>query len=162
MTQVVGRPTPRVEGAQKVTGKAQYSADLKLPDTLWGRCLRSPIPYGRIKRIDISQALSVPGVEAVITGQDVAGLRIGRCIYDTPVLADGVVRFIGEKVAAVAADTISAAEQALELIEVEYEELDPLLDPVAAAKPDAPGLHPDLLTYKGLPVPVESGCNVFA
>ena len=162
MTQVVGRPTPRVEGAQKVTGKAQYSADLKLPDTLWGRCLRSPIPYGRIKRIDISQALSVPGVEAVITGQDVAGLRIGRCIYDTPVLADGVVRFIGEKVAAVAADTISAAEQALELIEVEYEELDPLLDPVAAAKPDAPVLHPDLLTYKGLPVPVESVSNVFA
>ena len=162
MTQVVGRPTPRVEGAQKVTGKAQYSADLKLPDTLWGRCLRSPIPYGRIKRIDTSQALSVPGVKAVITGQDVAGLRIGRCIYDTPVLADGVVRFIGEKVAAVAADTILAAEQALELIEVEYEELDPLLDPVAAAKPEAPVLHPDLLTYKGLPVPVESVSNVFA
>ena len=162
MTQVVGRPTPRVEGAQKVTGKAQYSADLKLPDTLWGRCLRSPIAYGRIKRIDTSQALSVPGVKAVITGQDVAGLRIGRCIYDTPVLADGVVRFIGEKVAAVAADTILAAEQALELIEVEYEELDPLLDPVAAAKPDAPVLHPDLLTYKGLPVPVESVSNVFA
>ena len=162
MMQVVGRPTPRVEGAQKVTGKAQYSADLKLPDTLWGRCLRSPIPYGRIKRIDTSQALSVPGVKAVITGQDVAGLRIGRCIYDTPVLADGVVRFIGEKVAAVAADTILAAEQALELIEVEYEELDPLLDPVAAAKPDAPVLHPDLLTYKGLPVPVESVSNVFA
>ena len=97
--------------------------------------MRSPIPYGRIKRIDTSQALSVPGMKAVITGQDVAGLRIGRCIYDTPVLADGVVRFIGEKVAAVAADTILAAEQALELIEVEYEELDPLLDPVAAAKP---------------------------
>ena len=162
MTQVVGRPTPRVEGVQKVTGKAQYSADLKLPDTLWGRCLRSPIPYGRVKRIDTSQALSVPGVKAVITGQDVPGLRIGRCIYDTPVLADGVVRFIGEKVAAVAADTILAAEQALELIEVEYEELDPLLDPVAAAKPDAPVLHPDLLTYKGLPVPVESVSNVFA
>jgi CO/xanthine dehydrogenase Mo-binding subunit len=162
MTQVVGRPTPRVEGAQKVTGKAQYSADLKLPDTLWGRCLRSPIPYGRIKRIDTSQALSVPGVKAVITGQDVAGLRIGRCIYDTPVLADGVVRFIGEKVAAVAADTILAAEQALELIEVEYEELEPVLDPVEAAKPDAPVLHPDLLSYKGLPVPLESVSNVVA
>ena len=162
MTQVVGRPTPRVEGAQKVTGKAQYSADLQLPDTLWGRCLRSPIPYGRIKRIDTSQELSVPGVKAVITGQDVAGLRIGRCIYDTPVLADGVVRFIGEKVAAVAAETILAAEQALELIEVEYEELEPLLDPVEAAKPDAPVLHPDLLSYKGLPVPLESVSNVVA
>ena len=105
MTQVVGRPTPRVEGELKVTGKALYSADLNLPDTLWGRCLRSPIPYGRIRRIDTSKALQVPGVKAVITGQDVAGLRIGRCIYDTPVLADGVVRFIGEKVAAVAAET---------------------------------------------------------
>jgi CO/xanthine dehydrogenase Mo-binding subunit len=159
---VVGRPTPRVEGVQKVTGKALYSADLKLPNILWGRCLRSPIAYGRIKRIDTSKAWEVPGVKAVITGQDVAGLRIGRCIYDTPVLADGVVRFIGEKVAAVAAESRLAAEQALEAIEVEYEELEPLLDPVEAMKADAPVLHPDLLTYKGLPVPVESVSNVFA
>ena len=162
MTQVVGRPTPRVEGELKVTGKALYSADLNLPNILWGRCLRSPIPYGRIKRIDTAKASQVPGVKAVITGQDVPGLRIGRCIYDTPVLADGVVRFIGEKVAAVAAETKLAAEQALELIEVEYEELEPLLDPVEATKPDAPVLHPDLLSYKGLPVPVESVSNVFA
>jgi len=162
MTQVVGKPTPRVEGVLKVTGKALYSADLQLPDSLWGRCLRSPIPYGRIKRIDTGKAWQVPGVKAVITGQDVTGLRIGRCIYDTPVLADGVVRFIGEKVAAVAAETKVAAEQALELIDVEYEELEPLLDPVEAAKPDAPVLHPDLLSYKGLPVPLESVSNVVA
>ena len=162
MTQVVGRPTPRVEGALKVTGKALYSADLKLPGILWGRCLRSPIPYGRIRRIDTGKASQVPGVKAVITGQDVPGLRIGRCIYDTPVLADGVVRFIGEKVAAVAAETRLAAEQALELIEVEYEEIEPLLDSVAALSPDAPVLHPDLLTYKGLPVPLEGVSNVFA
>ena len=162
MTQVVGRPTPRVEGELKVTGKALYSADLNLPNILWGRCLRSPIPYGRIRRIDTGKASQVPGVKAVITGQDVAGLRIGRCIYDTPVLADGVVRFIGEKVAAVAAETRLAAEQALELIEVEYEEIEPLLDPMEALRPEAPVLHPDLLTYKGLPVPVESVSNVFA
>ena len=162
MTQVVGRPTPRVEGALKVTGKAQYSADVKLPNLLWGRCLRSPIPYGRIKNIDISKALQAPGVRAVITGKDVAGLRIGRCIYDTPVVADGVVRFIGEKVAAVAAETKLAAEQALELIEVEYEELEPLLDPLAAVKSGAPILHPDLLSYRGLPVPVDKVSNVFA
>src|SRR5262245_36171889 len=162
MMQVVGKPTPRVEGELKVTGKAQYSADFNLPDTLWGRCLRSPIAHGRIKKIDTSKAWQVPGVKAVITGQDVSGLRIGRCIYDTPVLADGVVRFIGEKVAAVAAESKLAAEQALELIEVEYEELQPLLDPVQAAKPDAPVLHPDLLSYKGLPVPVEKPGNVFA
>ena len=162
MTQVVGKPTPRVEGQLKVTGKALYSADLTLPDSLWGKCLRSPIPYGRIKRIDTSKAMTVPGVKAVVTGQDVAGLRIGRCIYDTPIVADGVVRFIGEKVAAVAAETRLAAEQALELIEVEYEELEPLLDPVEAAKPHAPVLHPDLLSYRGLPVPVENPSNVFA
>ena len=162
MMQVVGKPTPRVEGELKVTGKALYSADLKLPNALWGKCLRSPIPYGRIKRIDTSKARQAPGVKAVITGEDVPGLRIGRCIYDTPVLADGVVRFIGEKVAAVAAESKLAAEQALDLIEVEYEELDPLLDPVEALKPNAPVLHPDLLSYKGLPVPVETVSNVFA
>ena len=160
--QVVGKSTPRVEGESKVTGKAQYSADLKLPDTLWGRCLRSPIAYGRIKKIDTSKVWQVPGVKAVITGYDVPGLRIGRCIYDTPVMADGVVRFIGEKVAAVAAETKLAAEQALELIDVEYEELEPLLDPLEAGKPEAPVLHPDLLSYKGLPVPVEKPSNVFA
>ena len=162
MMLVVGRPTPRVEGELKVTGKAQYSADLKLPNMLWGRCLRSPISYGRIKSIDISKALKVPGVKAVITGKDVPGLRIGRCIYDTPVVADGVVRFIGEKVAAVAAETKSAAEQALDLIEVEYDELEPLLDPLEAVKPSAPILHPDLLSYRGLPVPVEKLSNVFS
>lgn len=162
MTQVVGRPTPRVEGELKVTGKAQYSADLKLPDTLWGRCLRSPVAYGKIKRIDTSKAERAPGVKAVLVGSEVPGLRIGRCIYDTPVLADGLVRFIGEKVAAVAASTKQQAEAALELIEVEYEEMEPLLDPVEAAKDGSMVLHPDLLSYKGLPVPVEKLGNVFA
>ena len=71
MMRVVGRPTPRVEGELKVTGKAQYGADLKLPNKLWGRCLRSSISSGRIKSIDFSKALIVPGVKAVITGKDV-------------------------------------------------------------------------------------------
>jgi CO/xanthine dehydrogenase Mo-binding subunit len=162
MMQVVGKSTPRVEGESKVTGKALYSGDVKLPDTLWGRCLRSPIPYGRIKKIDYRKALEVAGVKAVISGEDVRGLRIGRCIYDTPVMADGIVRFIGEKVAAVAAETRLAAEQALELIEVEYEEMEPLFDPEEAVKDGSAVLHPDLLSYKGLPVPVEKLGNVFA
>ena len=105
MTLVVGRPTPRVEGQLKVTGKAIYSADIGLPGTLWGKCLRSSILYGRIKNINVDKARQVPGVKAIITGADVRGLRIGRCIYDTPVVADGIVRFLGEKVAAVAAET---------------------------------------------------------
>ncbi|MGH7835737.1 MAG: xanthine dehydrogenase family protein molybdopterin-binding subunit [Candidatus Binatia bacterium] len=162
MTQVVGKPTPRVEGELKVTGAALYSADLKLPGILWGKVLRSSISYGRIKSIDTAKARQVAGVKAVLTGQDVTGLRIGRCIYDTPVLADGLVRFIGEKVAAVAAETEEAAEQALDLIQVEYEEMEPVLDPQAAIGPGAPILHPDLLSYKGLPVPVEKPGNVFA
>ena len=74
----------------------------------------------------------MPGVRAVVTGEDVKGRLIGRKIYDMPILADGVVRFIGEKVAAVAAESEEIAEAALELIDVEYEELEPLLDPVEA------------------------------
>ena len=104
MTRVIGRSTPRIEGVEKVTGTAKYSADVTLPGMLWGKVARSPVPYGRITRVDISQALQVPGVKAVITGKDVAGMRIGRRIYDMPLLADDVVRFVGEKVAAVAAE----------------------------------------------------------
>ena len=113
---VVGRPTPRVEGEHKVSGRAVYAVDVVLPGMLWGKVLRSPISSGRIKRIEISRALQVPGVKTVITGEDVTGLKIGRRVYDMPILADGVVRFIGEKVAAVAAETEEIAEQALDLI----------------------------------------------
>jgi carbon-monoxide dehydrogenase large subunit len=162
MAQVVGKPTPRVEGREKVTGGAIYTVDVALPGMLWGKVLRSPIPYGRIARIDTRKALEVPGVKAVVTGRDVAGKRIGRRIYDMPILADGVVRFIGEKVAAVAAETEDAAQDAVDLIEVEYEEMEPLTDPLDAMRPTAPLLHPDLLSYKGLPVKVETPSNVFA
>jgi carbon-monoxide dehydrogenase large subunit len=151
-----------VEGELKVTGRALYSADFNLPGVLWGKVLRSPIAYGRITKIDVAKARQIAGVKAVITGDDVTGLRIGRCIYDTPVLADAVVRFIGEKVAAVAAETEEAAEQALDLLEIGYEELEPLLDSRKALSPEAPILHPDLLSYKGLPVPVEKVGNMFA
>lgn len=146
MRQIVGRPTPRVDGELKVTGRALYSGDFNLPGVLWGKVLRSPIAYGRIANIDVAKARKAAGVKSVITGQDVTGLGIGRCIYDTPVLADGVVRFIGEKVAAVAAETEEAAEQALDLIEVRYEEMEPLLDPQEALEDEAPVLHPDLLS----------------
>src|SRR5438034_8091432 len=98
---VLGVPSPRVEGEQKVGGKAVYAVDVLLPDMLWVKVLRSAIPHGRIKRIDVTKALAVPGVKVVMTGQDVAGARIGKRIIDMPILADGVVRYIGEKVAAV-------------------------------------------------------------
>ena len=143
--QVVGNPTPRVEGELKVSGKAKYAVDVTLPGMLWGKLYRSPIASGKIKRIDVSKAEALPGVHAVVTGEDCTGLRIGRRLYDMPILADGEVRFIGEKVAAVAADNESIAEEALNLIEVEFEETEPLLDPrrghEARRKVIAPGCH---------------------
>ena len=158
---IVGNPTPRIEGEQKVTGHAIYTVDATLSGMLWGKVLRSPIAYGRIKNIDTSKALRVPGVKTVVTGEDVEGLKIGRRVYDMPILAENVVRFIGEKVAAVAAETEFAAEEAVGLIEVEYEELEPVLDPVKAMEPSAPLLHPDVMNYKGLPSQLDAPTNVF-
>ncbi len=158
---VVGIPTPRVEGKDKVTGRAKYTVDVTLPGMLWGKVLRSPIPSGRIKRIDASRALHLPGVKTVVTGEDVTGLKIGRRVYDMPILADGVVRFIGEKVAAVAAESEEIAEQALDLIEVEYEDLEPVLDPVKAMEPSAPLIHPEVMSYKGLPEKLAAPSNDF-
>jgi CO/xanthine dehydrogenase Mo-binding subunit len=159
--QVVGNPTPRVEGELKVSGKAKYAVDVTLPGMAWGKLLRSPISYGKIKRIDASKAAALPGVHAVVTGEDCTGLKIGRRLYDMPILADGVVRFIGEKVAAVAADDELIAEEAVNLIEVEYEEMQPILDPVEAMQPGAALIHPDVMNYKGLPKPLKEPSNDF-
>ncbi len=157
--QVVGNPTPRVEGELKVSGEAKYAVDITRPGMLWGKLLRSPIASGRIKRIDVSKALALPGVHAVVTGEDCTGLRIGRRLYDMPILADGEVRFVGEKVAAVAADTELIAEEAVNLIEVEYEETEPILDPVETMKPGTRLIHPDVVNYKGLPKPLKEPTN---
>jgi len=159
--QVIGNPTPRVEGEFKVSGKAMYAVDVTLPGMLWGKLLRSPIAYGKIKRIDTSKAMALPGVRAIVTGEEVTGLKIGRKLYDMPILADGVVRFIGEKVAAVAADDELIAEEAANLIEVEYEEMEPVLDPLAAMNPGAPVLHPEVVSYRGLPRPLSAPTNDF-
>jgi len=159
--QVVGNPTPRVEGELKVSGAAKYAVDVVLPGMLWGKLLRSPIASGRIKSIDTSKAAALPGVHAVVTGQDCTGLKIGRRLYDMPILADGEVRFIGEKVAAVAAENELIAEEAVNLIGVEYEETEPLLDPVEALKPGAKLLHPEVMNYKGLPNPLKEPTNDF-
>jgi CO/xanthine dehydrogenase Mo-binding subunit len=158
---LIGTPTQRLEGPEKVSGRAIYATDIVLPGMLWCKVLRSPISYGRIKKIDASRALALPGVRAVATGEDVKDLLIGRKIYDMPILADGVVRFIGEKVAAVAAESEVTAEQALELIEVEYEEMEALLDPLEAVKPGAALLHPNVTGYRGLLHPIEAPSNVF-
>jgi hypothetical protein len=128
---------------------------------LWGKLLRSPIASGKIKRIDVGKALALRGVHAVVTGQECTGLKIGRRLYDMPILADGEVRFIGEKVAAVTADTELIAEEAVGLIDVEYEETEPILNPVETMKPGARLIHPDVVNYKGLPKPLKEPSNDF-
>jgi carbon-monoxide dehydrogenase large subunit len=159
--QVVGNPTPRIEGELKVSGQAKYAVDVTLPGMLWGKILRSPIASGKIKRIDTGKAEKLKGVRTIVTGADCTGLKIGRRLYDMPILADGEVRFIGEKVAAVAADSEDIAEEALNLIEVEYEETDALLDPVAALSAGSKRIHPNVASYKGLPKPLAGPTNEF-
>jgi len=158
---VIGQPTPRTEVAGKVTGAARYTADVLLPGTLWAKALRSPHPHARIIRIDTSRAEKVPGVRAVLTGSDVRGILYGRRYRDIPVLAQDRVRFIGERVAAVAADDLKAAQEALDLIRVDYEELLAVFDPVAALQDSAPILHPDVNSYPGLPKPLEKPSNAY-
>src|SRR5262249_53208183 len=147
---VVGRPIVREDGVAKVTGAARYTADLPLPGALWAKCLRSPLPHARIVRIDTSRAARVRGVRVVLTGADYPPTLVGRRLKDQPIVARDRVRFVGERVAAVAAVDVDTAEEALTLIDVEYEELPAVFDPLAAMEPDAPILHPDLLTYAGL------------
>ncbi len=158
----IGQPVPQEEGPDKVSGKALYAADVRLPGLLWGLVLRSPYPHAMIRHIDTTKARQVPGVHAVLTGQDLPDRRVGRLLRDIPVLARDRVLFIGEKVAAVAADTLEAAEAALALIDVTYDELPPVFDPLAAMQSSAPTLHPDMASYQGLPQPMATLNNVFA
>jgi CO/xanthine dehydrogenase Mo-binding subunit len=158
---VIGTSTPRPDGHAKVTGMARYTSDTSLPGTLWARSLRSPFPHARIVRIDTSKALALPGVHAALTGADVRGVLFGRRMRDIPVLAQDRARFAGERVAAVAADDLETAKRAIDLIDVEYEELPALVDPIVAMQPGAPLLHPDVNSYAGLPSPLEEPSNVF-
>jgi CO/xanthine dehydrogenase Mo-binding subunit len=148
---IVGKPVGRVEGPEKVSGKAAYTADVVLRGIVWGKVLRSPLPHARILRIDTTRARSLPGVLAVITAQDIPDVLIGRSIYDMPVLAKDRVRFIGEKVAAVAAEDPDLAEEAAAMIEVDYEELPAVFDPLEAMQPGAPILHENFRSYQHLP-----------
>jgi carbon-monoxide dehydrogenase large subunit len=148
---VVGTSVPRGEGSDKVSGQSVYAADVKLPELLWAKILRSPHPHARIRRVDISKAEKVPGVRAIITGDDVKGRLVGKQIRDMPVLCWDKVRFVGDRVAAVAAETVEAAEEALNLIEVDYEQLPAVFDPLEAMAPDAPLLHDNVAAYDGAP-----------
>jgi CO/xanthine dehydrogenase Mo-binding subunit len=137
----------RVEGREKVSGRLAYTADLVRPGTLWAGFAISPFAHARIVRIDVDAARAVPGVRAVLTGADIGPRRFGRQLYDWPVLACETVRFLGERVAAVAAETREAAEAAARAIDVTYEELPAVFDPQAALADDAPVLHPEWSSY---------------
>ncbi|MFN0073574.1 MAG: xanthine dehydrogenase family protein molybdopterin-binding subunit [Chloroflexota bacterium] len=140
-------PEIRVEGRLKVTGQARYVNDVHMPGMLWADFLVSPHPHARIVSIDPSKALAVPGIAAIITGQDIGPRYFGRALFDWPVLAVERVRHVGERVAAVAGETQEAVEAALQLIEVVYEELPAVFDAEEAIRPDAPILHPDISMY---------------
>ncbi|GLX70738.1 xanthine dehydrogenase subunit D [Paenibacillus glycanilyticus] len=133
----------RPDGPDKVTGKLAYLTDMTNPDMLIGRVLRSPHPHARIKAIRTDQAAALDGVHAVITHKDVPGLnRYGIAHPDQPVLCEEFVRYVGDAVAAVAAESAEIAEQALKLIEVDYELLTIVDDAEFALTGDAPQLHP--------------------
>jgi len=144
---VIGKPVTRVDATEKVTGQIVYGYDLVLPNMLYGKTLFSPKAHARIKRIDASKAKGIPGVVAVVTGED-APWTHGESIKDKPFLAQGVVRYIGEPVAAVAAEDEDTAQAAIKLIEVDYEDLPVYTDPEEAAKPDAYAIHQNFPQYR--------------
>ena len=151
----VGKPLRRVDALGKAVGATEYAADFTLPNMLHAKVFRSKVPSARIVRLDVSKARALPGVACVMTGEDVEGAKLStdmpgqtgraaRTGSDAPVLASETVRYVGEPIALVAAETLSIAEQALELIELELETLPAVFDPHQAMKPGAPILfEPD-------------------
>ncbi|HZF03634.1 MAG TPA: xanthine dehydrogenase family protein molybdopterin-binding subunit [Patescibacteria group bacterium] len=137
---VVGKATPKKDGAEKVTGRTRYLHDLILPRLAHGKILRSRHPHARLVRIDTRRAAALPGVLAVLTAADVEQERFGFA-RDQTALKAGKVRCVRDEIAAVAAETAAIAEEAIGLVEVDYEELPAVFDPVAAARPGAPRVH---------------------
>jgi len=147
---ILATPDVRVEGRTKVTGAALFAADFPHLGVLEVAYFRSPIAHASIRAVDASAALRMPGVHTILTGTDVAGHRIGRRLQDWPVLADDRVRMIGDRIAAVAADTLEQARAAAARIDFDYEELNPVFDIDEALESDAPILHPLSETYRFL------------
>ncbi len=140
----VGASTLRPDGTLKVTGEFAFSSDLWMSDMLWGATLRASHPRARIRSVDVSAALRIPGVAAILTHEDVPGRgRFGMEVLDQPVLAATEVRYQGEAVAVVAADHPETARRAVAAIEVGYDVLTPVTDAEAALRPDSVRVHPD-------------------
>ena len=147
---VLGRSLPRVDALDKVTGRATYAADVYLPDMLMCKVLTSPRSHARIVSMDTSKAEQVPGVRAVITGNDFPDRYFGSgAVRDRRIMARDEVFYIGEPVAAVAADDEVTAQEALELVEVEYEDLETIVDPLEAIREGSTLVHPDMPNFEG-------------
>lgn len=139
----VGQPVPRIDAYDKVTGRAAYVGDLEIPGMVHGLILRSPWPHARVLSIDASEAEGLPGVLGVLTRDNLGGIDpyFGSVVRDRPIVAMDKVRYQGEPVAAVAARDLATAQEALELIRIEYEELPLVSDTEEALVPGSPALH---------------------
>ena len=147
MSGPVGENSPRIDAREKVTGTAIYTDDLQFGNALLhARIKRSPYPHALIKKIDVTKARALPGVKAVVTGEDFPGY-IGLYLQDRYIFCRDRVRYVGDPVVGVAAISEEIAQTALDLIEVEYEVLEPVIDPEFSIDPKAPLLHPDLGKY---------------
>ncbi|HET9913797.1 MAG TPA: molybdopterin cofactor-binding domain-containing protein [Anaerolineales bacterium] len=143
----VGENKTRIDAREKVTGAAVFADDIQFGNSLlYARIKRSPHPHALIKKINSEKALALPGVKAIVTGEDFSGY-IGLYLKDRHIFCRERVRYVGDPVVGVAAVSEEIAEKALDLIEVEYEVLEPVLDPEFGATPEAPLLHPDLGQY---------------
>lgn len=140
----VNKPIKRVDAYEKVTGKAKFGADLFFPNMLYGKVLRSKYPHARIVKINIKKALACPGVKAIIRAEDIPNNEFGIIVQNQQVLAQKQVLYIGDGIAVAVAETQEAATKALELIEVEYEELPGIFNPEEAEKKDAQLIHSEL------------------
>lgn len=161
----IGESIPRMESFEKVTGSAQYVHDMVLPGMLYAKILTSPHAHASIARIDTGEAERLTGVKAVLIGAELP-YKLGLYLIDKDILAKGKVRYQGEPVAAVAAESEEIARKAVELIKVEYQPLDPVFDPLDAMKEGTPLVHEDLGSYeymKGVfnPVPGTNIANHF-
>ncbi len=149
---MIGQSLPRVDAHSKVTGQARYPGDIDLPGQLWMKILFAGRPHARIRRLDTARAEALPGVVAVFTARDVPNNEYGLIVPDQPVLCgpgstkDGadVVRFVGDQVALVVAETEAIAAEALKRIEIDWEDLPVITDPRAAMQPGAPPILPGL------------------
>lgn len=137
----IGLKQSFVDANEKVTGSAKYLDDMQFPGLLTGKILRSPHPHAKILSIDTSAAEALPGVKAVITAKDCPHNKFGMEIADVDMLAVDKVRYVGDEVAAVAAENDEIAKEALKLIKVEYELLPVVDDPVKALEKDSPLVH---------------------